>query len=450
MPVGIFEPLTIKGVKFNNRLLRSSIGGRTCDYDGYVTATWRNFERRFAEGGLGGIISTTFHVTQARLSPLEYPSLAEDKYVPRLKQYVKDIQDTGCRYIIQIGDPGYATQTSLFPQEADAKSSSGGFDLVYGYNNCRIAMTDDEIETTIRSFADAAERVTQVGADGIEITITKGYLVHQFLNPGINRRRDKWGGDAERRFEFLRRIVTAVRERVGPGVLLGVRMSAADYNWVPVLFQVVRWPLPLTAEQWRGNDEARMLDYALRLRTLGIDFIHMVSGFGFPNPRDVPGDFPTKEIKLFYNSTRHLTAKAWWRAAIVNVLPSALFEIQWKKVPMINLDAAMRFKAAMEAAAKGDNGHPVHVIVNGGFQQRAEIQKALDSGLDMVSMARALLANPDLPKQYCEGATDPVCPCTRCNRCVGRTGTSPLGCYEPARFASIEQMKDQIMTWNRS
>ena len=54
------EPITIHDVSFSNRLLRSSIGGRTCNYDGTVTDVWKNFEKRFADGGVGGIVSTTF------------------------------------------------------------------------------------------------------------------------------------------------------------------------------------------------------------------------------------------------------------------------------------------------------------------------------------------------------------------------------------------------------
>jgi hypothetical protein len=32
---------------------------------------------------------------------------------------------------------------------------------------------------------------------------------------------------------------------------------------------------------------------------------------------------------------------------------------------------------------------------------------------------------------------------------VGRTITSPLGCYNPERFASNEEMQEQIMRFNR-
>ena len=130
----IFEPRTIKDVTFRNRVLRSSVGGRMAAYDGTVTDVWSNFEQAFADGGVGGIISTTFSTNRRRQTPFEYPSLSEQRFVVPLKRHVAEIKARGCPYIIQIGDPGAATQLSLFGEDADAMSSSSGFDFLYGYH----------------------------------------------------------------------------------------------------------------------------------------------------------------------------------------------------------------------------------------------------------------------------------------------------------------------------
>ena len=442
MSPGLFDPLIINGVRFRNRLLRSSVGGRTCNYDGTVTEVWKNFERRFADGGVAGIISTTFHVNRARLSPPQYPSIAGPEYVPYLRKYIREIREGGCRYIVQIGDPGYAAYSSLFPDRLDHRSSSGGFDFAFGYGNRRRAMSKPEVEKAIRDYADAAGRVQDAGADGLEITATKGYLIHQVLNPAINRRRDRWGGDAQRRFAFLREIIEQVRARVGRGFLVGVRLSGEDLMRRPLLLALGR--LSLRA----GNDLAQMLAYAGELRTLGVDYLHVVAGYGFPNPRDVPGPFPFDEVKLFFNSVRHLSAKATLRASCVNLfgpIARALLARGWRYEEGANLKLASEFKGLQDEA-----GMPA-IIVNGGFQRREAMEAALASdGCDMISMARALIANPDLPRQYelRHGLARPAC--SFCNRCVGRTGTSPLGCYDRSRFADEAAMFEQIMAWNRS
>src|SRR3954470_21031849 len=131
----IFQEHSIKNVSFRNRVLRSSVGGRMCAYDGTVTDIWKNFELKFAQGGVGGIISTTFGVNRRRQSPFEYPTISEDRYVTPLEKRIKRITETGCRYIVQIGDPGASTQLSLFSEKQDAVSSSWGFEPLYGYRN---------------------------------------------------------------------------------------------------------------------------------------------------------------------------------------------------------------------------------------------------------------------------------------------------------------------------
>jgi len=238
----IFTPFTINNVEFKNRILRSSVGGRMSNYDATFTDVWKNFEKRFADGGLSAIISTTFQVNKDRVSPLQYPSIADQRFVPYLKKFISGVKKDSpdCRYIVQIGDPGYTTYMSLFSKEQDSRSSSSGFDLGFGYNNTRTAMSNAEIEKAISDFADAAERVKAAGADGLEITATKGYLIHQFLNPAINRRTDDWGGSVDNRFRFLQRIVKAVRERVGRDYLFGVRLSAADFNHSPLQISLLR------------------------------------------------------------------------------------------------------------------------------------------------------------------------------------------------------------------
>jgi hypothetical protein len=65
-----------------------------------------------------------------------------------------------------------------------------------------------------------------------------------------------------------------------------------------------------------------------------------------------------------------------------------------------------------------------------------------------VSMARPLLANPDLPELFHAGQEGPDRPCTFCNRCAVRTTLFPLGCYDQSRFDSQDDMEAQILNWS--
>src|SRR5262249_30134182 len=162
-------------------------------------------------------------------------NLAHDGFVPALRTAVAAVKAAGdCAYILQIGDPGYHTQTSLLPQEDDARSASWVFDLLYGYRNHAIPLREEEIAAVVASHAQAARRAREAGCDGVEIPASKGYLIHQFLNPGINRRRDGYGGSLANRARLLYEVVGAVRAAVGADFLLGVRLSARDHNFLPL------------------------------------------------------------------------------------------------------------------------------------------------------------------------------------------------------------------------
>jgi 2,4-dienoyl-CoA reductase-like NADH-dependent reductase (Old Yellow Enzyme family) len=444
--VVLFEPLRIKNVEFGNRMLRSSMGGRNAFYDGTVSPAWTHFEKRFAERGIAGIISATISVNETRMSPLEYPALHSDRFVPPLREAIREIRQAGsvsggCKYIIQLGDTGAATHTSLRPQDGDRLSASWFFDFLYGYHNSALPMSPAQIKGTILNFKQAARRAVEAECDGIEITASKGYLIHQFLNPATNRRKDAYGGSVEKRFRLLRDIVEAVREAIGPNFLFGVRLSAKDFNFLPVNLRFPPvWPL---RHYIMGNGLPETTYYARQLQELGVDYLHVDSGFGFPNPMGSPGDYPDDGFLTFVNATRYLSRKANVRAGIFNLTPAAirksLFGIGWRFRPAANADVAAAIRAEVS----------IPVITNGGFQDRDTIDRALAAGkCDMVAIARPLLANPDLLEQFARGVKQPDRPCSFCTLCCAHTAVFPLGCYDQRRFASTEAMMHQVLAWS--
>jgi 2,4-dienoyl-CoA reductase (NADPH2) len=87
------------------------------------------------------------------------------------------------------------------------------------------------------------------------------------------------------------------------------------------------------------------------------------------------------------------------------------------------------------------------VICTGGFQTASVIRAAITDGFcDGVSIARPLVANNDLVNMFESGLDRAPRPCTYCNRCMANVLMHPLGCYEPARFASHDAMIKEVMT----
>lgn len=443
----LFEPFRIKSVRFANRILRSSMGGRTAYYDGTVSPAWVHFEKRFAHHGVAGIISPTISINEARMSPLEYPSLHHDRFIGPLRNAIREIRSAGpgpdgCRYIVQIGDTGGHTHTSLRPQEADRISSSASFDFLFGYQVATRPMSLVEIRSTVCDFRKAARRAVEAGCDGIEVTASKGYLIHQFLNPAVNRRTDEYGGSIDNRFRLLREIVTEVRAEIGSDFLFGVRLSANDYRRRPFN---IRFPLSRSLPSWRefrhGNELAETSYYARKLEELEVDYLHVDAGFGFPNPAGSPGGYPDEGFRTFVNASRFLSRKANARATIFNLTPAAvrkrLFAYNWYFKAAANADLAAAIRRVVN----------IPVIANGGFQERDIIDQALATGkCDMIAIARPLLANPDLVKQLAK-ANIPSRPCSYCTLCCSHTAVFPLGCYDQRRFESLDAMMNQVLAW---
>ena len=73
------------------------------------------------------------------------------------------------------------------------------------------------------------------------------------------------------------------------------------------------------------------------------------------------------------------------------------------------------------------------------------IRQALaDGACDAVTIARPLVANPDLVRMFADGLRPCPEPCSYCNKCLFNVLESPLGCYDERRFASREEMIREI------
>ena len=86
------------------------------------------------------------------------------------------------------------------------------------------ALSGDEIRELVALYAQAAQNALDAGFDGVEIHAANGYLVNQFISTHANRRTDEYGGSLQNRLRFLRDIVEAVADVVGPD-RLGVRFT---------------------------------------------------------------------------------------------------------------------------------------------------------------------------------------------------------------------------------
>ena len=79
------------------------------------------------------------------------------------------------------------------------------------------ALEVDELPGVVREYRQAAINAQRAGFDGVEIHGANGYLLDQFLQDGINRRTDDYGGPIEHRARLMLEVTDACIDVWGPG-----------------------------------------------------------------------------------------------------------------------------------------------------------------------------------------------------------------------------------------
>jgi len=106
------------------------------------------------------------------------------------------------------------------------------------------ALEISEIPRIIEDYRKAAERAKAAGFDGVELHSGNGYLPDQFLQDGVNKRTDAYGGSIENRSRFLLEGVGALVDvwganRVGVRIAPGGRWNGMSDSDPDALFDYV-------------------------------------------------------------------------------------------------------------------------------------------------------------------------------------------------------------------
>jgi 2,4-dienoyl-CoA reductase-like NADH-dependent reductase (Old Yellow Enzyme family) len=232
------------------------------------------------------------------------------------------------------------------------------------------AAEDWDIDRIVGQYADAAERLRAGGFDGVELE-AYGHFMDGFWSPATNHRDDAYGGSLDNRLRFTWRVLQAIRDRVGPEFVVGVRMVADEDS-----------ELGLSREE--GVAIARRL-----VASGQVDFLNLIRG--------------------------HIDSDASLSRVIpVQGTPSA---------PHLDFCGEVRAETrfpVFHAARIPDVATARHAIAEG--------------KLDMVGMTRAHIADPHIARKVAEGREDAVRPCVGATYCLDRIyeGHDALCIHNPA------------------
>lgn len=136
------------------------------------------------------------------------------------------------------------------------------------------AMTKDEINEFINSFAECSLMLRDAGVDGVEIhAVHEGYLLDQFTLPYVNKRTDEYGGSMENRYRFATEIVQAIKKRAGDDFPVSLR-----YSVVSKTKGFREGALPGEEYQEAGRDMAESEKAVKLLQDAGYDMLNCDNG----------------------------------------------------------------------------------------------------------------------------------------------------------------------------
>ncbi len=242
----LLQPFTLKQLRLRNRVFSSSHEPAYSE-DGMPKDRYRLYHVEKAKGGL----ALTMTAGTAIVSPDSPPAFGnlhayDDAIVPWIQAMTDGIHEHGAAAMIQISHLGRRTgwgQDDWLPVLAPSPLREPAHRA-----HPKVAEHWD-IERIVGHFADAAERMKSAGMDGIEIE-AYGHLFDQFWSPATNKRDDEYGGSFDNRLRFPLEVLRAIRARVGPDYIVGIRMAVderlEDGIDTPVGLEILR---RLTSEQ---------------------------------------------------------------------------------------------------------------------------------------------------------------------------------------------------------
>lgn len=375
MAPDVFAPTTLGPVRLRNRTVKAATFEGRAPH-GQVTDALIDYHLAVARGGIGLTTVAYLAVAPEGRTHAEQVVVGPSTAVG-LARLADAIHETGAAIAGQVGHAGPVANgrsNGVRAISASRMPSPLSMQMIR-------AASEQDLTRVTRAYVATARTLVDAGFDVLELHMAHSYLISSFLAPGLNRRKDRWGGSLENRARLARQVARAVRDEVGSEVAVTAKVSLSD--------------------GFRGGvttDEG--LELALLLEADGcLDALQMSGGSSLMNPMYLfRGDVPLKEFAASMPPVVRLGMRTPMGRGFLKHydFEEAYF---W--------DKAMRFREALS----------MPLMLLGGINRVDTMERAMEAGFDFVAMGRAVLREPDLVNRLAAGrATAGVC--IHCNRCM--------------------------------
>jgi 2,4-dienoyl-CoA reductase-like NADH-dependent reductase (Old Yellow Enzyme family) len=371
----VFAPARLGPVELRNRTVKAAtFEGRTPD--GQVTDALIDYHLAVAQGGVG--LTTVAYLAVAPEGRTHREQVvvgaATEKGLSRLAEA---IHQTGAKIAGQVGHAGPVANgrsNGVHALSASRMPSPLSMQMVR-------AASEADLARITAAYVATARTLVRAGFDVLELHMAHSYLISSFLAPGLNRRKDRWGGPLEGRARLARQVARAVKEEVGDEVAVTAKVSVSD--------------------GFRGGvttDES--LDFTAVLEADGhLDALQLSGGSSLMNPMYLfRGETPVRE----FAAAMPLPVRVGMRTPV-----GRKFLKEYDFHEAYFLDKALRFRERLS----------MPLMLLGGINRRDTMEQAMVHGFEFVAMGRALLREPSLVNELIAGReADGVC--IHCNRCM--------------------------------
>ena len=371
----VFAPAQLGPVELRNRTVKAATFEGRAPH-GQVTDSLIDYHLAVARGGVG-------------LTTVAYLAVAPEGRTHREQIVVgPDTRDGLARMAAAIHETGAAIAGQVGHAGPVANGRSNGVRAIsasrmpspLSMQMIRSA-TEADLTRVTKAYVATARTLVDAGFDVLELHMAHSYLISSFLAPGLNRRKDGYGGSLANRAKLGRQVARAVRDEVGGEVAVTAKISLSD--------------------GFKGGVTTDAgLEYAQLLESDGaLDALQLSGGSSLMNPMYLfRGEAPLKE----FAATMPLVVRLGMKTPVgKGFLKSYPFEEAYFR------DKALRFRSALT----------MPLMLLGGINRVDTMEQAMADGFDFVAMGRALLREPDLVNSLAAGrATEGVC--IHCNRCM--------------------------------
>lgn len=264
----LLKPTQLGGMTLANRIVMAPMTrARSAQPGNIPTALMAEYYQQRATAGL--IITEATQISPEGQGYSWTPGMHTPEQIAGWSQVTAAVHRAGGKIFSQLWHVGRMSHPSFHPDGRPLAPSAIPFEaqvwIVDEHGQGQMVgcplpreMTEQDIQTVINEYRQAAINAIQAGFDGIEVHGGNGYLVDQFLRRTSNHRTDQYGGPLGNRIRFAQQLLTAISDAIG--------VQSTGIRLAPFITQ-------------RGMDDPEAVDAILALAAWcsekGIAFIHL-------------------------------------------------------------------------------------------------------------------------------------------------------------------------------